>query len=595
MDRNIDCAGGEVLDRILIGCGAALTVYVAGRFVLLRLGLGFPAAELATLAVALAVAALAAGTMKSPMPARTTRDWAIAILVAVITASAIAIPMPGYVLPVHDPIAVPLFAQIIAAGRLPLDVYAPGDSGFAYPPGFPIVLAPLFGLFDAYRVLYAFKLISIGVAAAIPFTWGWMLARLFGSPLPLWQHVAASSFAFLAVERTLAFTLPFAGKNAQLLAGLLAPIVVVVMIEQSRRRWGWLLGGVVLFGLTLIHFAALHLIAAVCAGWCALMLLRRGPTLGEAASLAGMGLLASGLLLVTLHPVIADPRTGGLDYPQLWSGGLSLAEALTVRANPVLVIFSESEGFGIAGFPYRGPFLLACFATCLAAPLLLPGHAALRACRDAAIVSLVGILVSLAFAYRIVPAAITADYVRWYLWLLQAALITAALLSITAVAWSSIGWIGTAAAIVLGAAAVWGFGTALGDAIRYAEWNKSQAVHKLDLQAAVAAVSAAAQESKRCLLLGDSVTILDGLVTFQRAKPLEYLELLTPCRFHNGAYVHGAAPGSRDLDGLPSAAALAALPPGHAVVLIARTERQARYAIDSRTGGLSLRGYRSTR
>ena len=245
------------------------------------------------------------------------------------------------------------------------------------------------------------------------------------------------------------------------------------------------------------------------------------------------------------------------------------------------MIFSESEGFGIAGFPYRGPFLLACFATCLAAPLLLPGHdSALRPGRDAAIVSLVGILVSLAFAYRIIPAAITADYVRWYLWLLQAALITAALLSITAVARSSIGWVGTAAAIVLGAAAVWGFGAALGDAIRYAEWNKSQAVDKLDLQAAVAAVSAAAQESKPCLLLGDSVAILDGLVTFQRAKPLEYLELLTPCRFHNGAYVHGAAPGSRDLDGLPSAAALAALPPGHAVVLIARTERQARYAVE---------------
>jgi hypothetical protein len=348
MHRTIDFAGGVVFDRILTGCGAAVTVYVTGTFVLLRLGLGFPAAALATVPVALAIAALAARATKADGPARAARDWAAAVLITAIVASTIAIPMSGYVLPVHDPIAVPLFAQVVAAGRLPLDVYAPGDSGFAYPPGFPIVLASLFGLLDAYRVLHAFKLISIGIAAAIPFTWGWMLARLFGSPLPLWQHVGASCLAFLAVERTLAFTLPFAGKNAQLLAGLLAPIVVVVMIEQSRRRAGWIVGGVVLFGLMLIHFAALHLIAAVFAGWCTLMLLRRGPTLGEAASLAGMGLLATGLLLVTLHPVIADPRTGGLDYPQLWSGGLSLAEALTARANPLLVIFGESEGFGIA-------------------------------------------------------------------------------------------------------------------------------------------------------------------------------------------------------------------------------------------------------
>jgi hypothetical protein len=583
----MDFAGGVVFDRILIACGVAVTVHVVGTFVLLRLGLGFLAVAPATLAVALAVAALAARATKAQGPARTAHDSAAAILVTTIAGLMIAIPMrPGYILPVHDPIAVPLFAQIVATGRLPIDVYVPGDSGFAYPPGFPILLAPLFGVLDAYRVLSAFKLVSIGIAAAIPLTWGWMLARLFPSPLPLWQHVSAACFAFLALERTLAFTLPFAGKNAQLLAGLLAPIVMVVMIEQSRRRWGWLLGGVVLFGLTLIHFAGLHLIAAVCAGWCALMLLRRGPTLGEAASLAGMGLLASGLLLVTLHPVIADPRTGGLDYPQLWSGGLSFAEALTARTNALLVIFSESEGFGIAGFPYRGPFLLACFAICLAAPLLLPGHAsALRPARDAALVGLVGILVSLAFAYGIIPAAITADYVRWYLWLLQAALIAATLLSIMAVARLSIGWTRTAAVIVLGAAAVWGFGTALGDAIRYAEWTKSQAVGKLDLQAAVAAVSTAALDRRECHLLGDSVAILEGLVTFQRAKPLEYLELLTPCRFYNGAYVHGAAPGSRDLDGLPSAAALAALPPDHALVLIARTERQARYAVEVAPAG----------
>jgi hypothetical protein len=575
------------LDRILIGCGVTVTLYVAGGFVLLRLGLGFPAAALATVAIAFAVGALAARATKILVPARAAHDSSAAILVTAIAGAMIAIPMwPGYILPVHDPIAVPLFAQIVAGGRLPIDVYAPGDSGFAYPPGFPILMAPLFGLVDAYRVLFAFKLMNIGIAATIPLAWGWMLARLFPSPLPLWQHVAACSFAFLAVERTLAFALPFAGKNAMLLAGLLVPIVVVVMIEQSRKRMGWMLGGVVLFGLTLIHFAALHVIAVVFAGWCALMLLQRGPTLGEAASLAGMGVLATGMLLITLHAVIADPRTGGLDYPQLWSGGLSLIDALATRNNPVLVIFGESDGFGVAKFPYRGPFLLACFAACLAAPLLMPGHdSALLASRDAAIMCLVGILLSLAFAYRIIPAAITSDYVRWYLWLLQAALIAAALLSTASVAQLSVGRPGTAAAVVLGVTAIWGFGVALGDAIRYAEWNKSQAVSKFDLQAAVAAVANAAQGRRECLLLGDSVAIQDGLVTFQRAKPLEYLELLTPCRYHNGGYVHGAAAGSRDLDGLPAGAALAALPPDHALILIARTERQARYAVDVAPSG----------
>jgi hypothetical protein len=398
-------ASGVIFDRIITAAGVTVTLFVAVRFVLLRAGLSVPATEVPVLALVLTVGALVGNALPPPAAHRCGWDVVAALLVTAVAAVTIAVPMwPGYILPTHDPIAVPLFAQIVATGRLLTEAYAPGDSGFAYPPGFPILLAPLFAVLDPYRVLADFKFASLAIAAAIPLTWAWMLARLFPSPLPLWQHAAASCLAFVGIERTLAFALPFAGKNAQLLAALLAPIVIVVMIERSRARWGWVLGAAALFGLVLIHFAALHLVAALLAGYCVVALSEQRVGLRQLAALVGMGVLAAGLLVAMLHAIVQDPRGGGFGYPQLSQGIVSLARTFVSRHDPVLVISDESPDFGVTASPYRGLLLLLCAALCLAAPWLRPVDATLRAARAAAMACFVAILISLAFAYRLVPA-----------------------------------------------------------------------------------------------------------------------------------------------------------------------------------------------
>jgi len=80
-----------------------------------------------------------------------------------------------------------------------------------------------------------------------------------------------------------------------------------------------------------------------------------------------------------------------------------------------------------------------------------------------------------------------------------------------------------------------------------------------------------------CVVIAQSDAIADGLHLTQRYKPLEYAEVLTGCRIMNGSFVQRGATEGRALDGLPTAAALAALPADTAVFLVVPESVEARY------------------
>ncbi|WP_162820779.1 hypothetical protein [Microvirga calopogonii] len=552
------------------------TFYISIKFIFLRYGLVFPGYGLFALSCgALAAILFARSIRPSPFLLSRTDITASAVVVGLFGLLVGAEFSSGYILPVHDPIAVPIFGQIIAGGRLPMDVYQPGDSGFTYPPGYPILISPLFGFASKYRILFLFKLLNLAVVVATPAVWAWGIARLFPSKIRPSLLLAGTYVAFFGLERTLPFTLPFAGKNAMLLAGLLCPIIIVVLLESSRSLWQFAIGTVALFGLTLIHFSALHMTAALLAGYLLVRLIERDIDLRQIVLLGAAGVLTAIGILFTLQEVVRDPRAGGFGSPEILSGLSLMAAAFTSEQNWLMTIYA-SQDFGVAGSPYKGLQLLLCFGGPLLASWLVPSSKNLRALRQISIAFFTALVLSLAFAFRVIPAGIQAEFVGWYLFFLQAGLFTSGILTVLVLAREGnilTRRIFTAAAIVGGLSAV---ALISFDTVHYTKWNNSQRVSKADLSQVAHTISDAA-EGRQCLLISESIGMVNDFVIFQLAKPLEYVEYLTNCNFVNGSYVHRSLPHARDLDGMPPPSILTSLPSDAAILVIAQPERLQKY------------------
>jgi hypothetical protein len=470
---------------------------------------------------------------------------------------------PG-MLPVGDPIAVPQFAKSLAAGSPLTEAFPPGTSGHAYPPGYPLLFAPVEAWLRPDRALMAFKAVTVAVVALIPLAWAWLHRALFGVQGPAWPVILAAYGVFILVERHLGFLTPFAGKNAVEFALLLFPGVALAAVRLSEAPRIWPLAAAPLFGLFLIHYSMLHLAVAFLAAYAVAGRRWRWPMV---LKLAAAGAIATALLLLAASEALRDPRAAAAPWTPLQ--GLSALARTLVAARPEVVIFHDAD-FGLAPAHYRLAVLAACAALAIVIGLSRRWPATWR---PAAVYAL-AIAASLAFGYGLLPAHITVDFVRCYLWPLQAMLFMTAGLALVAV-WRGLPTTGR-----------WGFAAVAAPAVLMAmvvgardmQVERDTFKARSQPRGAVRQIVRALPQDRPCFLIAHSQARPDVLITVQDPPAWNYAEALSPCMFVGGSWVHSGWPGGRDLGGLPSARALRRLPADLPVFFVGSAEQARAYA-----------------
>lgn len=553
-------------------CAIAVLLAVAVSFVFLQAGLAIPGAGFAGLVLGFAF------LLALQYPGRRAEAdnlGGLALGIAALFLALLWIFYKSDVLPTHDSTALPRFAQIIEHGQLLSEAYPKGRSGHAYPPGGPLLYRYAFGLLSPISALWFMKMTSLAAVALIPLAWGWMYRRLLPLPMRFAPWIALCYLAFWAGERTIGFALPFAGKNALIYGIALAPLVIVFMVDSLQSRFGWLLAGLAIFGLTLINYSLLHLVAAVAGSYAAIALLQRRMGWRDLLKLFGCFAVPSLLMLALLGEVIRDPRAGSFHFAPV-SGLLQLVEVYVRRLSPV-VIYHDAQ-FGIVHYPYRGAVFLAALAISL---LLLRQSKRTQEMHSVGGIAL-GVLLVLMFAFGVIPLGITLDYARWIVWPIQAvamAAVAAALLR------RSSGWTvpRMVVACVALVCATWVFKE---DARAYRREVTGQAIAKRDLQS-LSNLYAEQAGSRPCHIVAESAISSDGLSAAQLRRKFDYSEIISACHFANGSWVDAGEPGARSWDGLPPASQVQRLA-GDAIFLIGSREKIDTYVHRLEEAGVSL-------
>lgn len=564
-------------------CAVCLVVhYVFFFFILSRLGLVSGRHLLAAIGALVASSAFAVFVLvpEGPVRALDAGRWrAPLLLVGLAGAALTAVAWPGWVLAGHDPIIVPTLADAVIGHATTMDVYRAGDPGFTYPPGYPILFAPLHLLLDPLASLIAFKIWTVCLLALLPVGWAWLAARLFAVPLPFWLLLLLSYLTFFGLERTATYTLEH-GKNAQILAGALFPLVAAMLLIASRRNAGVLIAALGFAGAVFVHYSILYLAASFFAAY---FLVRFPGKTDEWRQFMRLGLsacLGLGIFLLAMHAALADPRAGSFALPDLKDGLGRMAAVLLGREDEVLFIFNGAP-FSNIHSPYRGLWLIGALLAALASAV---GRGRRGAADPSGAIARMGaifaimLLIGVAFGTGTLSVGITQDFTRWYLFLVEAALMLAGLSALAAFAKVAVRWIAWPAGASLVALLVLAVLLGGSDFARMAQVYKAQRVAPGDLRALrddLLRLSAGAP----CFLVTESFTIAEGLHTVQTYKPLEYAEILTGCRIVNGSFVQRGIDNGRKIDGLPDGEALAALPSNAAIFLVAPETLQRRYAV----------------
>lgn len=556
------------LETLALRAGVLITSAVALAFIALRIGLPAWAAPVMLLPAA-ALAAWIPVEKGEPRPA-SPYDWLAPVCIGLAAAWVLLLFNHGWALPPGDPIAVPQFAHTLAEGRLLTQAYPPGSSAHAYPPGYPVLLAPVAALAPPLVLLALFKALTLACVVLIPVAWAWLHRRLFAPQAPWWLCLALAYAAFFIGDRTLGFVTPFAGKNALLLALPLFPAVAMATLGLARDPRRWPLAVVPVYGLVLVHYTMLHLTAAVLGAWLLVGLATGRTRWPELVRVVAVGAAAAGLLLLFNHEALSDSRAGSVVFDPL--GGLGRLVGMLIGARPAFVAFMDAD-FGLPASPFRGPVLIGCVALAVAVGL----GARRPRLAEAAGVYLLAFLAALAFAVGIVPAGISLDFVRWFAWPLQAGLFLCAGLALAALWQDHPGWPRQALATLAVLAACGGLRLLYADGRVERGVFAQTAVGRADL-AAVDAVLPDRDEARPCFLIGDSFVQPGDRVVLQYSRAWSYAETLSPCLFLNGSWVRPGPPGGRAADTLPTAGALRALPPGSAVFFVGSPGKFTAYA-----------------
>jgi hypothetical protein len=562
------------IEALLLGSVLVILVAISAWFIVLKFALSWPFnAVLAGAIVGVAgVRALQTGaateraSIESHLPS-----------IAIITAAAawvIWTYWDGAVLPGHDSINVPAMADGIARGVLPIESYRPGDNAYSYPPGYPIAFVPIALMLEKVTALTAFKAMSLLAAALIPASWAWLLIRLFPTSTPVWMSLLLSYVVFFGLERTLMFGA--GGKNSTYLMELLTPPVILILLQTSRRWRDAPFGALALFGLLLIHYSALHLVACMIAGFVLVDLARRELDIHGTVMLAMMGGAAAAMLLLLYGEALADPRSETFWHTDIQRALESMLLALTAESNTLLVIFHEVDVLGLARSPYRGLLLVASAGIALLVWLRLRTRDTANMAAGA-IACLVAIVVALAMATQLVPARIKPEYVRWFLWTVQGELMLCGGLAIVTFVTAFRARKVLAAACALTALATMG-PVVLKDGVAFRRANAWLAIHRAELQQFRALLLQASDPQRPCFLIGQSEVEVLQVAFVHQSTILDYAEFLTPCTFVNGGWLRGPVPGGRALDGYPPSAVLNDLLHDGSVLFVGAVDARDTYA-----------------
>jgi hypothetical protein len=476
---------------------------------------------------------------------------------------------PGYIAPGGiDPCIVPTLAGQLLSHATTMDAYRPGDSGFAYPPGYPILFSIVLCLTTTLHGLLVFKAATLGILLLLPVAWAWLAYRIFAVPLPFWLVLALSFVATFGLERTVTFSLA-SGKNAQMFGALMFPSLICIIECARRRTIGIPVAALCAAGAVLIYYSNLYLLATFYLAFCLIH-----PPRGRSEWLAMLRLLLIGVAAAALFAALActafhDPRSAGVESPD-WGAVLrGMAAMLVEKYNIILFIFNDPDLSAIHS-PYRGLCLLGCLLIAVALGRT-PGPQRMAVARMAGVWGIV-VLAGLALGTGDLKLGIAPDFVRWYLIFPQSALILAALsaLAIAARRRGRLAWVaggGLAAtcalAVILGASDIRAMA-------RDAERSQVRLNELVE-------ISNNLRSHAPCFLITESVSIVYGFLREQLYRPLEYAELLTGCTIVNGSFVHQPMPGGRDAAEMPAAVTLASLPADATILLVSDEPVQARY------------------
>ncbi len=492
------------------------------------------------------------------------------LVVAVVGAAVFAVTEPGYVMAASDPIIVPTLAHALLSHTTTMAVYQPGDPGFAYPPGYPILFAAISRLLTPLQAVLAFKAASIFLVWLCPVGWAWLAQRVFRVALPFWLILLLSYAAVFGLERTVALSL-VVGKNAQILAGAVFPFLVGILLVGIRSNIGIAFAAAALVGGILLHYSMLYMVATFFVAYVAICFPRTREDFLALLRLALVGIVSVGVFVLLMRAALDDPRAGSLAWTDPLTGMRRIADVLLARHDELLFIFSGSN-YAIYQSPYRGSCLLGCML--LPAALAWLPRAGARSFGVARMAGVFGImwLIGIAFATRAVQVGIMPDFARWYLIFPQAAVILAALCALATFARAKLR--GSALAYWgLGGAAVLASVLATSDFVWMAGLFQLARISQAELSNVRDALATAAP----CFVITQSSSVVDGMFTVQAYRPLEYAEMLTGCTMLNGSFVQRGVAQGRAADGLPAPAALTSLPPGAAIFLVVPEEIEARY------------------
>src|SRR5438445_12633205 len=135
-------------------------------------------------------------------------------------------------------------------------------AGVHFPPFYPVVLAPVFGLLPVAAAALAAKILNalLAAAAAGLIAWHALRSEMLGPGLPRWVAAAVVTAAAIAIPVLATQTVLF----AEPLFGLLLAIVIITIYSVSAARGPWSAGIIAALALLTRSIGVAVIAGAVC-------------------------------------------------------------------------------------------------------------------------------------------------------------------------------------------------------------------------------------------------------------------------------------------------------------------------------------------
>ena len=170
-------------------------------------------------------------------------------------------------------------ATALATGHGYVHPNLPGmPGGVHFPPFYPVVLAPVFGLLPVATAALAAKILNalLAAAAAGLIAWHALRSEMLGPGLPRWVAAAVVTAAAIAIPVLATQTVLF----AEPLFGLLLAVVIIKVDSMANARAPWIAGIVAALALLTRSIGIAVIAGAVC-----FLLARRAPVRAWGAAL----------------------------------------------------------------------------------------------------------------------------------------------------------------------------------------------------------------------------------------------------------------------------------------------------------------------